>query len=347
MNTLHNSQIRLPAEWEPQDAILIAWPHADSDWQPILEEISAVYVELSRQITAYQTLLIATPEPEIVSDRLDTAGIDRKNIQIVKVPTNDTWSRDFGPITVLRDNRPLLLDFGFNGWGLKFPADKDNQVTTRLHAMGIFGKTEKKTLGLILEGGSIESDGAGTILTTSECLLNANRNPQLDKIQIETTLTQVLGAKQIHWLDHGFLTGDDTDSHIDTLARLCPTNTITYTRCDNPEDEHYSDLQKMEQQLHQLRTPVGEPYRLIPLPWPKPSYDEAGERLPATYANYLVINGAVLVPTYDDPADQKALHAVSQAYPDRKIIGIDSRPVIWQHGSLHCISMQIPKGVLP
>lgn len=341
------SQVRLPAEWEPQDAILIAWPHADSDWQPILEEISAVYVELARRVTAYQSLLIATPEPDKVTERLRLAGVDLTTIRIEQVPTNDTWTRDYGPITVLRDSRPTLLDFGFNGWGLKFSADRDNQVTSRLHAKGVFGETEKETLGLILEGGSIESDGAGAILTTSECLLNANRNPQLSKAQLEAALSQHLGANHILWLDHGYLAGDDTDSHIDTLARLCPNDTITYVRCDEPEDEHFTALQRMEQQLQKLRTADNKPYRLIPLPWPKACYDDEGERLPATYANYLVINGAVLVPTYNDPADQQALEAIAQAYPGRDIIGLDCRPVIWQHGSLHCISMQIPKGVLP
>ena len=341
------SQVRLPAEWEPQDAILIAWPHADSDWQPILEEISAVYVELARRVTAYQSLLIATPEPDKVTARLRLAVVNLTTIRIEQVPTNDTWTRDYGPITVLRDSRPTLLDFGFNGWGLKFAADRDNQVTSRLHTMGAFGETEKETLGLILEGGSIESDGAGTILTTSECLLNANRNPQLSKAQLEAALSQHLGANHILWLDHGYLAGDDTDSHIDTLARLCPNDIITYVRCDEPEDEHFTALQRMEQQLQKLRTADNKPYRLIPLPWPKACYDDEGERLPATYANYLVINGAVLVPTYNDPADQQALEAIAQAYPGRDIIGLDCRPVIWQHGSLHCISMQIPKGVLP
>ena len=346
MDANRTSQTRLPAEWEPQDAILLAWPHADSDWQPVLEKINAVYIEVARRITAYQSLLIATPEPETVTECLKQAGIDPANIRIEQVPTNDTWTRDYGPVTVLRGNRPVLLDFGFNGWGLKFAADRDNQVTSRLHTMGVFGQTKKQTLGLILEGGSIESDGAGTILTTSECLLNANRNPQLSQRQVEAALSQHLGANHILWLDHGYLAGDDTDSHIDTLARLCPNDTITYVRCDEPGDEHFTALQQMEQQLQKIRTADDKPYRLVPLPWPKACYDE-GQRLPATYANYLVINGAVLVPTYNDPADRQALQAIAQAYPERDIIGIDCRPIIWQHGSLHCISMQIPKGVLP
>lgn len=338
---------RLPAEWEPQDGILLAWPHADSDWRPTLKEISTVYVELTRNILRYESVLIVTPEPETVSAQLTLAGIDPAAVQIECIPTNDTWTRDYGPITILRNNQPVLLDFKFNGWGAKFPADQDNQVTGRLHSAGSFGTTPREKIELVFEGGSIESDGMGTLLTTSECLLNLNRNPHLDKEQVETLLSQQLGAEQVHWLDNGFLAGDDTDSHIDTLARLCPNDTITYVRCDNPQDEHYAELQKMEKQLQQLRTLKGTPYRLIPLPWPKASYDAEGQRLPATFANYLVINGAVLVPTYSDPADETAKQAISKAYPDREIIGIDCCPVIWQYGSLHCISMQIPLGVLP
>lgn len=337
---------RLPAEWEPQDGILLAWPHADSDWQSILEEITTVYLELTRRILEYEAVLIATPEPDSVAKRLTSAGIDLKSVRIVEIPTNDTWARDFGPLTVLRNNQPVMLDFGFNGWGLKFAADQDNRVTERLHAAGCFGKTRREIVGLILEGGSIESDGTGTLLTTTECLLNANRNPHLSKQQIEQVLQQHLGAKQVLWLDHGYLAGDDTDSHIDTLARLCPNDTIVYVCCDDPQDEHFPELLKMTEELQQLRTPSDKPYRLIPLPWPQSNYDHEGQRLPATYANYLVINGAVLFPTYNDPADSAAKTALAEAFPDRDIIGIDCRPIIRQHGSLHCISMQLPQGVL-
>ena len=341
------SPCRLPAEWEPQSGVLLAWPHADSDWQPILEEISAVFIELTRHIVRHESVLIVTPEPEAVKKRLILAGIDLDGVRIAAIPCNDTWTRDFGPITILQNEQPVLLDFGFNGWGLKFAADLDNQVTGRLHAAGYFGTTERQIGGLVLEGGSLESDGTGTILTTSACLLSYNRNPHLNQQQVEQGLIQQLGAKRVLWLDHGYLAGDDTDSHIDTLARLCPHETIAYVRCDDPLDEHYPELAKMEKQLQQLQTAEGRPYRLIPLPWPQACYDEAGERMPATYANYLVINGAVLVPTYADPADQPALAAIAEAYPEREIIGIDCRPVIWQHGSLHCLTMQIPAGVLP
>lgn len=338
---------RLPAEWEPQDGILLAWPHADSDWQPILADITAVYLELTRKIIRYEAVLIATPEPQTVKRQLTLAGIDPATVQIVKIPTDDTWIRDYGPITILRDDKPVLLDFTFNGWGLKFSAVKDNQVTGKLHAAGYFGTVQRESSSLILEGGSIESDGSGTILTTSKCLLNANRNPQLSKQQIEQALLEHLGAKQILWLDYGSLVGDDTDAHIDTLARLCPNDTITYVCCNDPQDEHYVELLKMEKQLQLLRTRSGKPFQLIPLPWPQAIYNAKGRRLPATYANYLVTNSAVLVPTYADQADKTALDVLATAYPDRKIIGIDCRPVIQQHGSLHCLTMQLPQGVLP
>ncbi|NOQ52913.1 MAG: agmatine deiminase [Desulfuromonadaceae bacterium] len=344
--TTHKNSCRLPAEWEPQDGVLLAWPHADSDWQPILPEIIPVYIELIKQISRFELVLLASPEPDTVRATLQNASVDLSRIQFYEIPCNDTWTRDFGPISIYRDGQPQLIDFGFNGWGLKFAADQDNQVTRRLHVAGAFAATPRKTSGLILEGGSIESDGAGTILTTSECLLNPNRNPHMGKQQLEAALQELLGGEHFLWLDHGYLAGDDTDSHIDTLARLCPNGTIAYVRCDDPQDEHYPALQRMESQLRSFRTRSGRPFRLIPLPWPKARHNEEDRRLPATYANFLIINRAVLVPTYNEPADAAALTAIGEAFPGREIVGIDCRPVIRQHGSLHCISMQIPQGVL-
>jgi agmatine deiminase len=269
-----------------------------------------------------------------------------ERVAIYAIPSNDTWSRDFGPLTVLEDGVPVLLDFGFNGWGLKFAAGQDNQITARLQAAGAFGARERRVPGLILEGGSIESDGAGTLLTTAECLLGPNRNPQLSRQGVEAELRRWLGAERILWLENGYLAGDDTDSHIDTLARLCPNDTIAYVACDDERDEHYEALRRMEAELRAFRNRDGRPYRLLPLPWPTAKYDADGERLPATYANFLVINDAVLVPTYQDSGDAAALAAVGQAFPDRAIIGIDCLPLILQHGSLHCVTMQLPRGVL-
>lgn len=338
---------RLPAEWEEQDGVLLAWPHAATDWNPILNEVEPVFLEIARQTSRFEKIVIVCPDVEELRPRLLAAGIPAERLSLYSVPTNDTWSRDFGPITVFRGDRPLLLDFGFNGWGLKFAADLDNQATRRLLEDGAFVPLQRLIPGLWLEGGSIESDGAGTLLTTSECLLNPNRNPHLFRPQIESELRRWLGAEHVLWLENGYLAGDDTDSHIDTLARLCPDDTIVYVACDDEEDEHYRDLKLMEEELQAFRTREGRPYRLLPLPWPRPHFDADGERLPATYANFLVVNGAVLVPTYNDPRDAGALNVIADAFPDREIVGLDCSPLILQHGSLHCVTMQLPKGVLP
>jgi agmatine deiminase len=239
----------------------------------------------------------------------------------------------------------VVLDFGFNAWGLKFAADLDNRVSRGLAAAGLF-RAPVRVPGLVLEGGSIDSDGAGTLLTTTACLLSPNRNPHLDRAGLERALADLLGAERVLWLEHGALTGDDTDAHIDTLARFCPDDTIAYVRCDDPADEHFAPLAAMEAELRAFRTGAGRPYRLVALPWPRPVFDRDGHRLPATYANFLVINRAVLVPTYRDPRDAAALETLAALFPGRKVIGIDSLPLIHQHGSLHCLTMQLPRGTL-
>jgi agmatine deiminase len=336
---------RLPAEWEDQDGVLVAWPHESTDWHPNLDIVEPVFAEIVARISRFETALIVAPDPERVLDALAPHGVPSGSVRIFRMDTNDTWARDFGPLTVEEYGNLLLLDFGFNGWGLKFPADLDNLVTRRLHAADTFGTLPCRTVGLILEGGSIESDGRGTILTTAECLLNPNRNPHLRMEEIEAMLGETFGAGHVLWLENGYLAGDDTDSHVDTLARLCPDDTILYVRCNDPADEHFSALSAMEEELRNFRTRDGSPFRLIPLPWPAPRHD-GNERLPATYANFLVINNAVLVPTYRDPNDETALKAVGEAFPGREIIGIDCLPLILQHGSLHCVTMQLPKGTL-
>ncbi|MDY6847528.1 MAG: agmatine/peptidylarginine deiminase [Geoalkalibacter sp.] len=339
--------LRLPAEWEDQDGVLLAWPHEQTDWAPVLDRVVPVFRDLACAISRHEKVLIVTPAPDLVFNALGDVQVNRDRIRVLEIPTNDTWARDFGPITIYRDNRPVLLDFGFNGWGLKFPSNFDNQVTRNLVRAGTFGETALHTSGLILEGGSIESDGCGTLLTTGACLLEPNRNPHLDRHGIEAALSANLGVDHILWLENGYLEGDDTDSHIDTLARLCPDGTIAYVTCDDETDPHYEELRRMEEELSGLRTRDGRPFHLIPLPWPRPRFDDGGQRLPATYANFLVINNAVLVPTYNDPRDKEALTRIAEAFAGRKIIGIDCSPLILQHGSLHCVTMQLPKGVLP
>ncbi len=340
-------KVRLPAEWEEQDGVLLAWPHADSDWCEQLAAVETVFVNIAHAISRYERVLIVAPDIEPVREQLYRGGVDRQRVRLYRIPTNDTWARDFGPITVFENTHPVLLDFGFNAWGLKFAADLDNRITGNLIQAGAFGASKVRIPGLILEGGSIECDGAGTLLATRECLLSPNRNPHLNRQGIEQALGNLLGATRFLWLKNGYLAGDDTDAHIDTLARLCPEDTLVYVRCDDPEDEHFTALAAMEAELQSFRTAAGKPYRLIPLPWPSPCFDEHGLRLPATYANFLIINKAVLVPTYHDRQDEAALEVMSRVFPERTIIGIDCLPLITQHGSLHCVTMQIPKGVLP
>lgn len=338
--------VRLPAEWEPQDGILLAWPHENTDWASVLPQVEPVFLNLAATISRYEQVLIATTDPDSLAAKLEQFGATMASTTLVQVPFDDTWCRDFGPVTILDDGLPRLLNFVFNGWGNKFLAEQDNAVTGHLQQLNLF-VAPVHGRSLVLEGGSIESDGCGTLLTTSHCLLNPNRNPDLNKEQIEGELRETLGCQRILWLDHGHLLGDDTDAHIDTLARFAPNATILYVACDDPADEHYPALKRMTEELSAFRTEAGQPYRLLPLPWPAPSFDDEGQRLPATYANFLVINGAVLVPTYNDQQDDKALATVGAAFPDREIIGIDCSAVILQHGSLHCLTMQLPQGVLP
>lgn len=301
------------AEWEKQSCVQLTWPHAGTDWAPILDEITAVYKQMVQEIGKH--------EPVLVVDDF---------------PHNDTWARDHGFISVEEDGRLLLLDFKFNGWGEKFPAELDNQLNRQLYEKSLVRGTYESHLDFVLEGGSIESDGQGTIFTTQCCLMAPHRNQPLTQDEIEDRLKLWLGAERVVWLKHGSLIGDDTDGHIDTLVRICPNNTLLYIR----GDEKHPDLYEMEKELQELRTTSGHPYRLLRLPLPRPIYD-GEERLPATYANYLVINGAVLVPTYAQPdLDQEALRIIGEAFPDREIVGIDCRAVIRQHGSLHCCTMQ-------
>jgi agmatine deiminase len=332
---------RLPAEWEPQDAVLICWPHEKTNWAPYLNEVEAVFMDIAEAITRFEKLIVVVPDKECVHAKLAARGVNMKNIALYEIESNDIWARDFGPITIYEAGKPVLLDFTFNGWGEKQKAGLDNQITAKLHAAGAFGKIPLRTVDLILEGGSIDSDGQGNLLTTAECLLNPNRNKHLSKMEIEAELTSELAIKKFLWLENGWLAGDDTDAHIDTLARFCPDNKILYVKCGDPADDHFPALRNMEDDLKKM-----EAFQLVPLPWPKAKFDAAGKRLPATYANFLILNGAVLVPTYNDLSDFQALETIGKAFPDREIIGIDCSTLILQHGSLHCVTMQIPKGVL-
>ena len=308
--------------------VQLTWPHKDTDWAPILPEITSVYEEMAREIAKRESLLIVAPEGFPIPKAF--------NVQRSTFTSNDTWARDHGFISVEDNGNLILLDFCFNGWGEKFEAVFDNAINRHLYDQELVRGTYENHLDFVLEGGSIESDGKGTVFTTTCCLMAPHRNQPLTQAQIEDRLKQYLGAERIVWINHGSLIGDDTDGHIDTLVRICPDDTLLYIGAD----ADHPDLLAMEGELRTLRTFDGRPYRLLRLPLPRPIYD-GGDRLPATYANYLVINGAVLVPTYAQPdLDAEALRTIALAYPDREIVPIDCRPVIRQHGSLHCCTMQ-------
>jgi agmatine deiminase len=328
----------LPPEWAKQDFIQLTFPHEGTDWAYMLDEVNVCFVEIARAILRFQNLLVVCHDKIKIKHLLK--GAKGKNITFVELPTDDTWARDHGGITVFKGNKKIICDFAFNGWGKKYKADLDNQLTRLLFDKGIFDKDAlyRNHLDFVLEGGSIESDGQGTLLTTSNCLLSANRN-NLSKEVTEAKLKEYFGLKQVLWLDHGHLQGDDTDSHIDTLARFCDVDTIAYVQCADTSDEHYQELLLMEQELQSFQTLDGNAYKLVPLPMADAVYRE-GERLPATYANFLIINGAVLVPTYDSPKDKIALEQLRKVFPDREIIGVNCLPLIQQHGSLHCVTMQ-------
>lgn len=328
---------------------MLTWPHDHSDWQPFLKEVEPVFCAIAREVSLRERVLIScwdNSHQQHISNRLTEHGVNLQQVRFHNVPSNDTWARDHGPITIMKQGRPVLLDFTFNGWGGKYEANLDNAITRQLCSQNAFGSTRLETVNLVLEGGSIETDGLGTLLTTSRCLLSPRRNPSLDRSQLEQRLKQVLGVKRILWLEHGHLAGDDTDSHIDTLARFCSADTLCYVSCDDPADEHYSALQAMAADLAQFRQANGEPYKLVALPMPNPIYNEDSVRLPGTYANFLIINAAVLVPTYEDENDDLALMRLAECFPEREIIAVNCKPLIEQYGSLHCVTMQIPANVL-
>jgi agmatine/peptidylarginine deiminase len=335
----------LPAEWAPQSAVQLTWPRPGGDFAAHLPAVEQCFVDIAVAIARRQMLIVACGEDvEALRLRLIAAGAPAANLTPINVPANDVWARDHGPITVFRDGAPVHLDFIFNGWGNKFDARLDTQITGHLKANGVL-TAPVEALDFVLEGGGIESDGLGTLLTTERCLLAPTRNPQFSREQIEAKLKAWFGVTRVLWLRHGDLIGDDTDGHIDTVARFCDAETIAYQACDDVDDPHYPDLKAMEAELRALRSHSGAPYRLVPLPLPGAIHDEDGKRLPAGYPNFLIINGAVLVPTYADANDAIALERLRNCFPKREVIGIDCRALIQQYGSLHCVTMQIPRAI--
>jgi agmatine deiminase len=339
----------LPPEWADQSAVMLTWPHTESYWVDTLSDIDQVFVTTAKEISLRQKVFITCLNDAHewhIKKLLKNEGVDLSRVFIQQMRANDIWVRDHGPITVLQNNKPVLLDFTFTGWGYKYPAEFDNVLTANLHARKAFLNTELQKIDIALEGGGIEVDGKGTLLTTESCLLSKKRNPNLSKEDIENTLKHAFGVERILWLKHGALEGDDTDGHIDTIARFTDPYTICYVSCPDPSDSHYETFQNLEQELSELKNFEGNPYRLVPLPWPKARLaDYDGRRLPVTYANFLIVNQAVLVPTYEDDKDEEALATISECFPDREIVAIPSLPVVQWYGSIHCMTMQLPRGV--
>ncbi|MDR1976793.1 MAG: agmatine deiminase family protein [Campylobacteraceae bacterium] len=316
---------RLFAEWERQSSLLFALPHQNTDWLPYLDEILLSYEKFIKTAAKYQHCTVLCANKEAAGKLLGKSD----NITLIELPTNDTWIRDFGAIDVEDGDEIISYDFTFNAWGGKFEAGLDNAVNEKLFKLG---KNRLVKVDMVLEGGSIDSNGDGVLLTTAKCLLEENRNPDFGKNEIDAKLKELFGLKRIIWLDNGFLKGDDTDSHVDTLARFITKDTIAYTVCEDEEDEHFEELKKMEEELKNTG------FKLLPLPLPKPVFFE-GERLPATYANFVFVNGAVLVPTYGDKNDLRVQEILKAALPNHKIEALDAKVFIRQHGSLHCASM--------
>jgi agmatine/peptidylarginine deiminase len=343
---MSDSSLRFPAEWEPQSAVLVAWPHAGTDWAERLDQVEEAYIALVAAITRFQRALVCVADDDIQAyarARLASARIDMDRVDFLEVAYDDTWLRDSGPITLRDGDGFRLLDFRFTGWGGKFESSRDDQLVERLDDARTFLKSSRQDIDFALEGGAIETDGAGSLLTTWQCL--HERHPDLPRAELESKLASWLAQDRVLWLDHGYLEGDDTDAHIDTLARFAPGDAIVFQACDDPADSHYAELQAMADEIAALRTGDGRPYRLFPLPWAKPIVD-GGRRLAASYANFLVIDGAVLVPSYGDVADERAATVLAEAFPGREIVQVDCRPIIWQNGSLHCLTMQLPQGLV-
>jgi agmatine/peptidylarginine deiminase len=343
--------LRFPAEWEPQSAVLIAWPHAETDWAERLGEVEETYIALVAAIARFQVVVICVADADLqtyAEARLRSARVDLSRVRFVEVEYDDTWLRDSGPITLiggdLREGPGFrLLDFRFTGWGGKFEASRDDALVESLDDLGLFRDTTRQHIDFALEGGAIDTDGAGTLLSTWQCL--HERHPGVSRELLTTKLGEWLQQSRVLWLEHGYLEGDDTDAHVDTLARFAAADAIVFQACNDPSDSHFIELQAMADEIAALRTADGSPYRLVPLPWARPIVDD-DRRLAASYANFLIINDAVLMPAYGDPADAAAAAVLERAFPRREIIAVPCRPLIWQNGSLHCITMQLPQGLL-
>lgn len=336
---------RLRAEWEPQSAILVAWPHEGTDWRPDLELAEAFYLRMVEEIASRQPVIVLANDEETearIRRLTKPLGLSPERICLQRLTYNDTWTRDYGPLAVDDDGACSLLDFRFNGWGGKFHAKLDDRVSDTLQGMGVFGDTLYHHLPWVLEGGALETDGQGTLLATKSSVLSESRNPGVTQKEIEIMLGSELGIRHFLWLEHGVIEGDDTDGHIDTLARFANPETILFSTAEDGDPDH-PQLARMAQDLSAMRTAQGRPIRLIPLPPAGIHRDEDGRRLPASYANFLILNDCLLAPVYGHQNDASAMEILQQAFPGRPVISIDCQALIRQNGSLHCATMQLPE----
>lgn len=330
----------LPAEWSPHEATWLTWPHFEGTWPGKLEVIEPIYVEMVRALHTGEAVHINALDEDRaahIRELLEWEGIEG-NVTVHVCPTDNEWIRDYGALTLVNQaGQRLATDWQFNNWGGKYPDFEHNNAVPAFMARqhGI----ERVAYDVVMEGGSIDVNGHGWLLTTESCLLNPNRNPHLDKNDLERVLRDAFGVHEILWLGDG-IAGDDTDGHIDDLARFTDERTVAAVVEIDPADENYEPLQENLARLRAMR-PDGQPLRIVELPMPRPIFQE-GHRLPASYANFYIGNEMVLLPTFADAADELAQELLAAAFPTRRMVPIDCRDLVWGFGAFHCLTQQVP-----
>lgn len=347
IQTPRNLGYRMPAEWEPHEGTWLSWPHNEETWpSDSMGRIQDLFARMTREISRGEKVYINVLDPEMEKKarvRLQDHAVNLDRVSLHHFPTNDSWARDHGPIFIIRkekgENQPALTDWDYNAWGGKYPPfDQDNAIPRRIAELLDIPRFEPQ---MILEGGSIEVNGSGCLLTSEACLLNPNRNPGLNKNQIEQHLKDFLGVEKILWLGDGIL-GDDTDGHVDDITRFVASDTLITVLEGDAQDPNYNPLAENFERLKKMRDPQGKPFEVLSLPMPKPLLWK-GEHLPASYANFYIANEVVLVPVFEDPQDEKALSILQKCFPERKVIGLDCRELLIGLGGIHCVTQQQPK----
>jgi len=334
---------RFPAEWEPHSGTWLSYPHNEESWPGKIHTIFPYYHQFIRQLAEGETVHLIVNDAETLNrlpEQLETGGVNLQALRLHLMQTNDAWCRDHGPAFLVNPNAEqpkLIVNWIYNGWGGKYAADLDTTIPLRIAQM-----TGRPCVhpGIVMEGGSVDFNGKGTILTTTSCLLHPNRNPGLSQETIERYLLEYYGAEQVLWLGEG-IEGDDTDGHVDDLTRFVNADTVVTVVEHNRADANYTPLMENLQKLRSFRLPNGKPLNVVELPMPDPLYHQ-GQRLPASYANFYIANAGVIVPTFRCHQDEQALDILTACFPMKPVIGIDSTEIIWGLGSWHCLSQQEP-----